>query len=212
MPDGFDYGNMTPDMDEEVEEDVKRDMHLQRTWCEIMKPMACMLKFRLPYTGGETKYLDGDIHFQAFAAETSSECRLIISKEKHKYTQRVYNHEQYENYMYRFNRCTRVQPIDAFADGLGGAIDRVIAKLKDAKELFEPTPMSYDVLTLGYVVQQYIDACDSDSGTLIGEIIYCLDQYISTSFQRKYKLKKTIHDKHMEQNKAKYESGSKDTL
>lgn len=203
MPEGFDYGNMTPDLDEEIEEDVKRDMQLQKVWCEIMCPEASMLKFRLPYTPGETEYLNGDIHWQAFAAETSSETRLVINKIQHAYTSRIYNHELYENCMYRFNRCTRIQPIDAFSSQ-DEFVKRVIEKAKDAQALFSPVPLSYDILAYVCIVQKYLDIYDHE--TVPGEIIHQLNLYLCSNFQRKYEHKKVIHEKHLAFSKAKYEN------
>lgn len=206
MPEEFDYGNMTPDLDEEIEEDVKRDMQLQKDWCEIMHPEACMLKFRLPYTPGETEYLDGDIHWQAFAAETSSETRLVVNKAQHAYKMRVYNHELYENCMYRFNRCTRIQSLDAFdVSSLSSLSVRcVIEKIKEAQALFSPVPLSYDVLAYVYIVQKYLDIRDIE--TVPGEIIHQLNLYLCSNFQRKYEHKKVIHEKHLVSSKAKYEN------
>jgi len=202
MPDDFDYGNMTPNLDEEVEEDVKRDMQLQKQWCEIMNPKACMLKFRLPYTPGKTVYLLGDVYFQAFAAETSSETRLIVSKKKHGFATCEYDHEAYENYMYRFNHCTRIQPLDAFAQST--YMENLVKKIKEAQALFNPIPLSYDVLALVYVIQKYLDVHDPESPP--GEIIHHLTKYISSSFYRKYNNKKIVHEKHMAHNKARYEN------
>lgn len=202
MPEGFDYANMTPDMDEEIEQDVKEDMRVQKSWCEIMRARGSMLKFRLPYTPGETEYFIGDVHFQAFAAETSSECRLVIDSEQHGYETRMYDHVDYENIMYRFNRCTRVQDLQSF-----DAITITIAeRVRELAPLFDPVPLSYDVLRIVYAVQMYIDAFDPHAKP--GEIIFHLINYISSSFQKKYETKKKLHDKHMEHNRAKYVSGN----
>lgn len=48
--------------EEEVEEAVQEDMRLQMKWVLQMRPSRSMLKFRLPWGSGTTKYLDGDIH------------------------------------------------------------------------------------------------------------------------------------------------------
>jgi hypothetical protein len=44
---------------QEVEENVKADMTRQMQWHMQTKPVASMLKFRLPYAAGKTEYLDG---------------------------------------------------------------------------------------------------------------------------------------------------------
>jgi hypothetical protein len=199
MPSEINYGSMTPDLDDELEEDIKRDMQTQKIWCEIMQPAASMLKFRLPYIPGTTEYLAGDVRFQAFAAETSSETRLVISKTEHGYVPYTYDHELYENHMYRFNRCTRIQPVEHFTDA-----QNEITKAEELKELFDPLPLSYDVLTLVHSVQKYIDAHDPQSQP--GEIIYHLLRYIGSSFERKYEKKKKLHEIHMSHSKLKYEN------
>lgn len=204
MPEGFDYANMTADMDQEIEQDVKKDMHLQRVWCKIMRPRASILKFRLPYTPGESEYLDGDLYFQAFASETSSECRLVIDNERHAYRTRMYNHEEYENIMYRFNRCTRVQELNETA-AADEEIKKAISVSYTLRELFEPVPLSYDVMTLVYVVQKYIKAFDPEA--LPGEIIYHLLNYTGSNFQKKYNIKKKITEKHMDENKTRHANG-----
>lgn len=198
MPEGFDYANMTPDMDEEIEQDVKEDMRVQKSWCEIMRARGSMLKFRLPYTPGETEYFIGNIHFQAFAAETSSECRLVIDSEQHGYETRMYDHVDYENIMYRFNRCTRVQDLQSFESST--------ESVSELAPLFDPVPLSYDTLRIVSAVQMYIDTFDPHAKP--GEIIFHLINYISSSFQKKYETKKKLHDKHMEHNRAKYASGN----
>jgi hypothetical protein len=187
VPDGVDYSQMTPELDIELEEDVKRDMDFQRCWCEIMEPSAAMLKFRLPYTPGVSEYLDGEIHFQAFASETSSETRLVIDKTRFPYGHpREYNHEEYENYLYRFNRCTRIQSDTCDADA-------TIAPL------FGDVPMSYDAHTFIQVVREYLAKHDHTNNRP-GEIIYNVLQYLNTTFSRKYAQKKKIHEEHMKQN------------
>ena len=190
MPEGFDYGQMTPELDQEIEDDVKRDMEYQKKWYEIIKPVAAMLKFRLPYTPGQSTYLDGDVYFQAFAAETSSESRLIVNPMRHTATDAMYDHEEYENFMYRFNRCTRIQPD---TDPLNEPL----------KELFNPVPCSYDTWALAYIVRKYMAEHDPRPAAehRPGEIIYHLMHYIGSNFERGYANKKKIHDDHMIANK-----------
>jgi hypothetical protein len=101
--------------------------------------------------------------------------------------------------MYRFNRCTRIQPVEHFTDA-----QNEITKAEELKELFDPLPLSYDVLTLVHSVQKYIDAHDPQSQP--GEIIYHLLRYIGSSFERKYEKKKKLHEIHMSHSKLKYEN------
>lgn len=81
---------------------VLDDMKMQEDWYNIMKPKSALLKFRLPWFKGKTKYLDGTIYFQVWQKLHSTESRLIPNG-KTKY----YDHTAYEERMFYFNRHTR---------------------------------------------------------------------------------------------------------
>lgn len=63
----------------EVEVCVKRDQKWQSDWHKIMKPVASMFKFRLPWEDGLTTYLDGVVCLPVFGPQTTSETRLIVA-------------------------------------------------------------------------------------------------------------------------------------
>jgi hypothetical protein len=92
----------------EIEEYVKQDMDAQMSWHLELNPAASMMKFRLPYKAGTTTYLKGEVHYQAWAPSTSTECRLIVVGNE----MCDYDHTEYERKMYRFNLCTRLQKFD----------------------------------------------------------------------------------------------------
>lgn len=89
--------------EDEVEEYVFNDMEMQQKWHEIIKPKKSMLKFRLPWAKGKTKYLKGDIYIQVWAPQTSTETRLIPTKGYYNY-----DNTKYESQMMYFNNITRV--------------------------------------------------------------------------------------------------------
>lgn len=93
---------------EEWEKIIQKDMKMQMDWVINIKPQWAMLKFRLPYAPGKTKYLAGDLYFQAWPGETSTETRL--------WTQGldtcVYDNTIYEQILFRHNVCTRMQHFD----------------------------------------------------------------------------------------------------
>ena len=62
---------------EEVERCVARDMESQMEWAIAMDPVASMLKFRLPYGAGKSKYLDGKIFLPVWGPQTTTETRLV---------------------------------------------------------------------------------------------------------------------------------------
>lgn len=55
--------------EDEKEHRVREDMQMQMNWIKIMKPKASMLKFRLPYTSGETEYLKGTIFLPVWGGD-----------------------------------------------------------------------------------------------------------------------------------------------
>lgn len=91
--------------DEELfEKNVQEDMNLQRKWVEQIKPIMSSLKFRLSFKSGKTEYLDGEIHFQAFAPILSAETRLYTDGKKIK----IYDNTKYEEQMFYFNNQIRI--------------------------------------------------------------------------------------------------------
>ena len=92
------------DTDEVVETRVETDMKAQAQWHRIIAPEKSMLKFRLPYTAGRTRYLDGDLRLPVWGPITTTECRLIVGTDAES---RVYDHTQHEEQMFFFNTVVR---------------------------------------------------------------------------------------------------------
>ena len=76
----------------------------QARWAATIKPVASLLKFRLPFSKGQTKYFNGDVRFQAYAPPESAETRMIVTDTV---KQKVFDHTDYEQKMYFFNTCLR---------------------------------------------------------------------------------------------------------
>ena len=81
---------MTVAEEKENERLIQSDMDLQQKWVQQINPVRAHLKFRLPYTYPWTieegypltrTYLDGDLYRQAWAPQTSTECRLVPDKD-----------------------------------------------------------------------------------------------------------------------------------
>lgn len=89
--------------DSVINEAIVRDNKAQESWYDIMQPYKALLKFRFPYDVGETKYLDGDVYFQAWAPVASTETRLVPNGGR-----KIYNHVQYESKMSYYNNVSRV--------------------------------------------------------------------------------------------------------
>lgn len=94
--------------DRDFEEHVTTNMQSQMRWVEIMHPIQSLLKFRLPFTPGVTKYLDGKLVLQPWAPVMSAECRLVTDGK----STRDYDHTVHEQTLYRHNIAGRLQTYD----------------------------------------------------------------------------------------------------
>lgn len=88
------------DYEKEFEKNVIFDMELQAQFFEKLYRPLSLLKFRLPYDQKITEYLDGELHFQAFPKETSTEMRLIPYRDGKK---KKYDNIEVEEKMFYFN-------------------------------------------------------------------------------------------------------------
>ena len=81
---------------------VSQDMTWQQEWYNIIKPITALFKFRLPWTSGKTKYLDGRIFYQVWQGQHSTETRLIPNGKM-----KEYENTAYEERLFYFNTETR---------------------------------------------------------------------------------------------------------
>jgi cap2 methyltransferase len=86
-------------------ERIRSDMCAQARWHSILRPFKSMLKFRLPYAPGRTKYLKGDLYLPIWGPVTTTECRLVVNTCP---GMRTYDHVEHEAKMFHFNTVTRV--------------------------------------------------------------------------------------------------------
>jgi hypothetical protein len=171
------------EMNDDIESNVKEDMDLQKRWVETLKPSAAMLKFRLPYTSGITEYFTGDIYFQAWAPPTSTETRIILDLQNGIPKMREYDNTEYESILYRFNRCTRIQPFDLYPH-----CHQKIAK-------------SYDLVAEYYILHQYLVNIKKKDESLIELLIQNMSDEISDNlgktFAQKFEEKVKIHNNNL---------------
>lgn len=85
---------------------IIKDMQLQERWHEIMQPKASLLKFRLPWRKGKTKYLKGRMMFQPYTQPHSTETRLLVQGQ----VKAEYDHTEYEEKCFFFNTIVRNLP------------------------------------------------------------------------------------------------------
>jgi len=89
---------------EENESRIAWDMDAQAMWHTLLRPVKSMLKFRLPYTAGTTRYLQGDIYLPVWGPTATTECRLIVDTYA---DETLYDHTEHEQKMFHFNTVTR---------------------------------------------------------------------------------------------------------
>jgi hypothetical protein len=80
------------------------NMHDQQRWVRRLSPVASMLKFRLPYSPGNTNYLEGDLMLPVWGGIETTECRLIVGKSPFCCD---YSNDLHEKRMSFFNRIYR---------------------------------------------------------------------------------------------------------
>lgn len=173
IPEGFKLGSQNEyaadDISEQMDENVVEDMKRQMNWCAAIRPVASMLKFRLPYTPGQTEYLGGDVYFQTWAGETSSETRLITSN----FDERVvYDHEKYENACFYLNRCFREHDFSHYMPD-------------DIKQYYEFN--NYDVLSECDILNKYIQI--NNPSFNLGQFINNINNELGYTMEKKYKFK-----------------------
>ena len=114
----------------EFEKHVLIDMKLQKDWYGRLQTDS-LLKFRLPYTPGQTTYACGTLKLQAFAPYQSTEMRLIPDTEEC-----VYDHTKIEEQLFYFNTKYRN------------------AEFYDLHPLFG---LSYDTLREYYILKNFLE-------------------------------------------------------
>jgi hypothetical protein len=95
-----------------MDEEVANDMTLQQEWHLTLKPIASMLKFRLPWEPGSTRYLKGRILLPVYGPVGTSEARLVVDSDTSLYGSDIgmmkeYDHQVYWEQMFYFNTVTR---------------------------------------------------------------------------------------------------------
>ena len=98
---------------EKKENVVNVDNLLQYKWIEEIRPVSAMIKWRIPFTNGESfryKYLDGEILLQPWGGVSTTETRLIVEcPPKNKpYKYRTIKNTIYEEKLAAFNNSQKL--------------------------------------------------------------------------------------------------------
>ena len=95
---------------------ILRDMELQQSWVQVLRPSRAILKFRLPYLSDSLpslEYLSGTLHLPVWGPQSTTETRLITSGSAPFTT---YDVLKYNEQMYYFNTVTRSSPHTGLKD------------------------------------------------------------------------------------------------
>jgi hypothetical protein len=122
--------------------DIIRDQEMNKKWIEIMEPDYSYLKFRTPYKDASYKYMDGTIYIQPFAPVSSTETRLLVTKN---WKEKVYNSKEYNGKLFYHNRIMRP-----------GYYPSLISNHKYLDHCFDCTYFTY-------LIKNYIDNFDNIS-------------------------------------------------
>jgi len=119
--------NPTLMTEDEITERINKDNEWMLQWCQKMKPKKALLKWKLPYGPGSTKFLGYErIFLPIWGPVTTTECRLvpITDPEDPNYI-KVYDHVEYEQQLFYFNTVKRLTYYhhDVEADGLDHCFD-----------------------------------------------------------------------------------------
>lgn len=139
-----------------TDQDVSFDMQLQQDWISSYKPLASMIKFRLPFLSPDSedilvKYFPGVIMKQPWAPKKSTETRLITTRKDHdiliKYSSREYESEMFEHNVYFRGAPYSIQINNTIPD-------------------FCKYDSCFDCCAEKFILNQYINKFGSDYGRL----------------------------------------------
>lgn len=133
--------------------DVSKDNRLNLSLVEAVDPMACMLKFRLPYAEGVTMLFEGEVRLQCWCDRESTEARLVCARP---YVRKWYDHRAHEERMC-FHNAKRPYPIPGCT---------VLASLAESAGV----PDHYDMYRESTIVTKYMKRTGSTEARVYGAI------------------------------------------
>jgi Poly A polymerase regulatory subunit len=118
------------------DEIIYDDMIKQKKWCQIIKPKKAFLKFRVSWDTPQTTYFDGDLYFQIWSGNTSSEMRLVPDIQSEK----IWDNKKIEGILFYYNTKTRRKEMKNFVHCISQYYDGLVETdiLRNYIVLFEP--------------------------------------------------------------------------
>lgn len=149
------------------EDQVSRDMEVQRDWVRLLRPKLSLLKFRLPYFlkhGDTYRYLQGTLYYGIWPKRSSGESRLLVTREDLDKPEVDYDFQAYEETMAYHNDIRRPhQFTDYVRKDRPQFKPYVTPSHRLGHDRYSPTGYCacYDCIAELQVFQDYIDTCAS---------------------------------------------------
>lgn len=124
----------------ELDNLISKDMVMQKEWCDIIRPIRALLKFRLSYDLHISEYYDGEIFIQPWAKNASTETRLVPDLDSWK----EYDNNKYEQKMFYFNTNIRRKEYDNINYPCLGKCYDCIAEANIIKEYIKKFETEYN--------------------------------------------------------------------
>lgn len=172
---------------EHLENKISEDMQFQLEWCTLMLPIVSSLKMRLTWDHNikTTEYFDGELYFQCWAPNRSTELKLITTQKQVKEYMRgevkVYNNLEYEERCYYHNTVRR------------------IALFPHKKiNTFDGIDHCYDCTRELGILEEYVN---QNGNLIIGEKEYVFDELISLISEQISNGKRKLKDGNVDKEK-----------
>lgn len=163
----------------DLEENVKKDLHTQKSLAIALNGVLSLLKFRFPYNleSDSFTYLDGDILFSIWSKSTSGETRLLVEQSKLK-TSIKYNTKNYEQILFFHNKYTRELCMTAILENEPQKIQNYIYQ----KNLYCPC---YDCISELKILDEYVSTIIQNEKLTLGSLVYFFTKFFKSLFKSK---------------------------
>ena len=151
----------------------KEDQEMQKRWVEIINPVWCMLKYKMPYPiydkeKDKYQYLNGLVRLQCWAPSLSAETRLISSRPYSYKTWDTYEYEQNLSWYNMVLRNTDFSDYNLKELGIDGNLRSVWSKHVDLDVLgFD---FLYEIKILCDYLNKHRSVCKENLSYLLNEI------------------------------------------
>jgi len=97
------------ELNDNTKELMLENIENQIKWCQIIKPVASLLNFKLPWDDDTTKYFDGTLFYPVYGSSTDTETKMLVTDYD---TMKEYRNNWYEEVMFHFNSVMRTAYYD----------------------------------------------------------------------------------------------------